>query len=205
MQRKLNIKRNEMNKDIAVKNYNNYYDGLVRTIGEEKANAIINSLGGEEAVISAPFFNTADSGVAYEGAFTRSVIRMIKIAYNLNDTLPEDLRVSEKAINKVCLLSHIAKVLLYIPNENKWEVTNRGMLYTFNNDLKGALRVGERSILIAMNAGVKFSDLEFEAMRIMDKDGSDDNYSKYYSSPLSMIIRQANEILDYVNKSRNNG
>ena len=64
MQRKLNIKRNEMNKDIAVKNYNNYYDGLVRTIGEEKANAIINSLGGEEAVISAPFFNTADSGVA---------------------------------------------------------------------------------------------------------------------------------------------
>ena len=55
-----------MNKDIAVKNYNNYYDGLVRTIGEEKANAIINSLGGEEAVISAPFFNTADSGVAYK-------------------------------------------------------------------------------------------------------------------------------------------
>ena len=52
-----------MNKDIAVKNYNNYYDGLVKTIGEEKANAIINSLGGEEAVISAPFFNTADSSV----------------------------------------------------------------------------------------------------------------------------------------------
>ena len=40
-----------MNKDIAVKNYNNYYDGLVRTIGEEKAKAIINDLGGFGQVV----------------------------------------------------------------------------------------------------------------------------------------------------------
>lgn len=76
------------------------------------------------------------------------------------------------------------------------------MVYKFNNDLKGALRVGERSLLIAMNEGVKFTEDEFEAMRIMDKDGADDNYSKYFSSPLSMVIRHANEMLDYINRSR---
>lgn len=188
--------------DIALKNYDNYYKGLEKTIGSELADGIIDALGGPEKVAEAPFFNLDESGVAYEGAFSRSVIRLIKIAYNINDTLPEHLRVDERSINKVCLLSHIAKVQLYLPNDNNWEVTNRGMVYKFNNDLKGALRVGERSLLIAMNEGVKFTEDEFEAMRIMDKDGADDNYSKYFSSPLSMVIRHANEMLDYINRSR---
>lgn len=188
--------------DIALKNYDNYYKGLEKTIGSELADGIIDALGGPEKVAEAPFFNLDESGVAYEGAFSRSVIRLIKIAYNINDTLPEHLRVDERSINKVCLLSHIAKVQLYLPNDNNWEVTNRGMVYKFNNDLKGALRVGERSLLIAMNEGVKFTEDEFEAMRIMDKDGADDNYSKYFSSPLSMVIRHANEMLDYINRSK---
>lgn len=188
--------------DIALKNYDNYYKGLEKTIGSELADGIIDALGGPEKVAEAPFFNLDESGVAYEGAFSRSVIRLIKIAYNINDTLPEHLRVDERSINKVCLLSHIAKVQLYLPNDNNWEVTNRGMVYKFNNDLRGALRVGERSLLIAMNEGVKFTEEEFEAMRIMDKDGADDNYSKYFSSPLSMVIRHANEMLDYINRSR---
>lgn len=188
--------------DIVLKNFDNYYKGLVKTIGSELADKVIKALGGPEKVAEAPFFNLDESGVAYEGAFSRSVIRLIKIAYNINDTLPEHLRVDERSINKVCLLSHIAKVQLYLPNDNNWEVTNRGMVYKFNNDLKGALRVGERSLLIAMNEGVKFTEDEFEAMRIMDKDGADDNYSKYFSSPLSMVVRQANEILDYINRTR---
>lgn len=188
--------------DIALKNYDNYYKGLEKTIGSELADGIIDALGGPEKVAEAPFFNLDESGVAYEGAFSRSVIRLIKIAYNINDTLPDHLRVDERSINKVCLLSHIAKVQLYLPNDNNWEVTNRGMVYKFNNNLKGALRVGERSLLIAMNEGVKFTEDEFEAMRIMDKDGADDNYSKYFSSPLSMVIRHANEMLDYINRSR---
>lgn len=195
-----------MAKDILVKNYDNFYQYLVKTVGEESAEYIIDYLGGEERVMSAPFFNLEESGVAYEGAFTRSVIRLIKIAYNINDSLPDDVRVNERSINKVCLLSHISKVLLYEKNDNNWEVTNRGMVYKFNNELRGALRVGERSALISMNAGVKFTDLEFEAMRIMDKDCNDDNYSRYYSSALSMIVRQANEILDCINRTRyNNG
>lgn len=188
--------------DIALKNYDNYYKGLEKTIGSELADGIIDALGGPEKVAEAPFFNLDESGVAYEGAFSRSVIRLIKIAYNINDTLPDHLKVDERSINKVCLLSHIAKVQLYLPNDNNWEVTNRGMVYKYNNDLKGALRVGERSLLIAMNEGVKFTEDEFEAMRIMDKDGADDNYSKYFSSPLSMVIRHANEMLDYINRSR---
>lgn len=193
-----------MQKDILLKNFDKYYEGIKYTVGEKLADKLVEALGGEEKIMSAPFFNIEDSGVAYEGAFTKNVIRLVKIAYDINDNLPEDIKVDELSINKVCLLSHISKVLLYEVNDNKWEVANRGMNYKFNNELKGALRVGERSTLIAMNVGVKFSELEFEAMRIMDKDVNDDSYSRYYSSPLSLIVRQANEILDCINRTRKN-
>ena len=89
---------------------------------------------------------------------------------------------------------------IYEENDNNWEIINRGMPYNFNNELEGALRIGERSTLIAMNAGVKFTEVEFEAMRIIDKDNSEDNYTKYFSSPLSTVIRQASELITLTNR-----
>ena len=47
-----------------------------------------------------------------------------------------------------------------------------------------------------MNAGIKFTDAEFEAMCIMDKvNNASDNYSKYFSSTLSVVVKQANELV----------
>ena len=89
---------------------------------------------------------------------------------------------------------------VYEENDNNWEIVNRGMPYKFNNELEGALRIGERSTLIAMNAGVKLTEIEFEAMRIIDKDSSEDNYTKYFSSPLSTVIRQASELITLTNR-----
>lgn len=90
---------------------------------------------------------------------------------------------------------------MFLPNDNEWEVTKRGMNYKFNDALDGALRSGERSILIATNAGIKFSEIEFEAMRINDK-SVDDDYSRYYSSPLSVCVRQASEIINLIYKKK---
>ena len=113
--------------------------------------------------------------------------------------LPKEKQADIKSIVKVGLLHHISKVMLYQENDNTWEVNNRGMIYKFNQDLEGALRTGERSTMIASNSGVKFSEIEYEAMRIMDKT-NDDNYSKYYSSTLSTVIKQANEIVTLITK-----
>lgn len=120
-------------------------------------------------------------------------------AVKINALLPEDKQVDKDSLVKVILLSQISKVLMFTPNTNDWEVQKRGMVYTFNN-LEGALRMGERSLLIAMNAGVKFTAEEFEAMRILDKSSDDDNYAKYYSSMLSTLVKQANEIVMVLNK-----
>ena len=86
------------------------------------------------------------------------------------------------------------------PQTNDWRSKNLGEKYTYT-ELDGAIRVGERSILIAMNSGVKFTEFEFEAMRIMDKQNENaDNYSKYFSGTLSMVIKQANEMIDIINR-----
>lgn len=198
-----------MKKDILVKNFATYRKGLEKIIGNETADAVIEALGGEDAVMSATYANLADSGSAFEGSFLKNVIKMTNMASSINGLLPETLQADATSIGKVCLLSQIAKVVMFTENDNSWEVTNRGMIYKFN-DLEGALRTGERSTLIAMNAGVKFTPEEFEAMTILDKNTEDDNYKKYYASPLSTVIRQAAELIGLINKAaakapKNNG
>ena len=193
-----------MQKDILVKNYATYRKGLDKIVGSEIADNIIEALGGEEAVMNATYANLADSGSAFDGSFVKNVIRLTKMANNINELLPEELRADTISIGKVCLLSQIAKIVMLSKNDNNWEVVNRGMIYKYNT-LDGALRTGERSILISMNAGVKFTPEEYEAMGILDRNPEDDNYKKYFASPLSTVVRQAAELITMINKKSANG
>ena len=189
-----------MKSDIIVKNYNNYKNGLTKIVGEKCAEKLIELLGGDEVIMNAPYSNLSDSGAAYDGSFVRCIIRMTKIANQINEILPEELRADKESIYKVCLLSQVAKVVMLSKNENNWEVVNRGMVYKYNK-LNGALRTGERSIMLATNAGITFNDFEFEAMGILDTNTEDDSYKKYFSSSLSTIIRQASEIITLMNRN----
>ena len=192
-----------MRSDIIVKNYNNYKNGLIKVVGEESAEKIIEALGGDEAVMNASYSNLSDSGSAFEGSFVKNIIRLTKYANQINDILPEENRADKISISKVCILSQIAKVVMLSKNENNWEVVNRGMIYKYNT-LPGALRTGERSIMICANAGVKFTDEEFEAMGILDSNPSEDNYKKYFASTISTVVRQAAEIITLINKTNKN-
>lgn len=193
-----------MQKDILVKNYASYKKGLSNLIGEEVADTLIESLGGDDVVMNASYSNLLDSGSAFEGSFVKNIIKMTRLATQINELLPESLRADKNSIGKVCLLSQIAKVVMLSPNDNNWEVVNRGMIYKYNS-LEGALRTGERSILLATNAGVKFTPIEYEAMGILDRNPEDDNYKKYFASPLSTVVRQAAELIGLINRNSKNG
>lgn len=188
-----------LSEDIILKNYDDFKKRLETYVGVEETNNLINSLGGDDVVMDASYANLTDSGLAYKGSLIESMLNITKYAVKINQLLPENKQANLNSIVKVGLLHHIAKVLLYEPNDNNWEITNRGMVYKYNSELEGALRVGERSTLLSSNAGIKFSELEYEAMRIMDKT-NDDNYAKYYSSSLSIVIKQANEIVNHIYK-----
>lgn len=190
----------ELSKEILVSNFSKYKKKLITYVGEQEAESIIEELGGDDAVMNATYANMDNTGLAYDGSFTETVIALTVYAIKINGLLPEEKQVSKESIAKVALLSQIGKVLLFKPQTNDWRRKNLGENYTYA-ELDGAIRVGERSILIAMNSGVKFTEFEFEAMRIMDKQNENaDNYSKYFSGTLSMVIKQANEMIDIINR-----
>ena len=192
----------ELSKEILVSNFSKYKKRLITYVGEQEAESIIEELGGDDAVMNATYANTDNTGLAYDGSFTETVIALTVYAIKINDLLPEEKQVSKESIAKVALLSQIGKVLLFKPQTNDWRRKNLGENYTYA-ELDGAIRVGERSILIAMNSGVKFTEFEFEAMRIMDKQNENgDNYSKYFSGTLSMVIKQANEMIEVIKRKQ---
>ena len=190
----------ELSKEILVSNFSKYKKRLITYVGEQETESIIEELGGDDAVMNATYANTDNTGLAYDGSFTETIIALTVYASKINNLLPEEKQVSKESIAKVALLSQIGKVLLFKPQTNDWRRKNLGENYTYA-ELDGAIRVSERSILIAMNSGVKFTEFEFEAMRIMDKQNENaDNYSKYFSGTLSMVIKQANEMIDIINR-----
>ena len=65
-------------------------------------------------------------------------------------------------------------------------------MYEFNEDLV-SMRIGERSIYYCMMNGVKLNEEEYQAIVNYDK-SDDDKQSRWYSSPLSTILRQGNEL-----------
>jgi len=80
----------------------------------------------------------------------------------------------------------------YRPNPSEWHRINQGKMYEFNEDLV-SMRIGERSIYYCMMNDVKLNEEEYQAIVNYDK-SDDDKQSKWYSSSLSTILRQANEL-----------
>lgn len=195
-----------MQKDIKAKNFATFKTCLIKLaneaqgVSEDSIERLVESLGGEEAIMEAPFASKAEDGSAEDGALVKNVIKLTKIAKAINEILPEGVRADEWSLNKVCFLSHLAKALMYEPNDSTWEVNNKGIMYKFV-ELEGALRVGERSALLASNAGIQFTPEEYEAMRVFDKSGEEDTMLKFFSSPISVVVRQANELLFTQNRT----
>ena len=190
-----------MTEEIKVENYSKFKVYLEKLIGAEKYEKLIEILGGENAVMNASFGMSTDSGSAYEGALVENALAIGDYASKLNKLYPENMQVENKSIYIVALLQHISKVCMYEQNDNAWEIKNRGFVYKFVDQLT-ALRGGERSLFLIMQAGISLSETEFEALRIIDKTKDDDNYSKYYSGVLTTIIRQANEMVAIINKNK---
>lgn len=145
-----------------------------------------------------------DTGLAYPGALLVHINLFTNIAQRLAKmvcgTFPD---IDMKTLVKVCCLQHLSKIVMYEENDNQWEIDKRGMLYKFA-ETEGCLKFGERSALMAMNAGVKLTPSEFEAICSLDKDGEEAKARKYMVGILSTIVRQANELAYAIEKQKFN-
>jgi hypothetical protein len=124
----------------------------------------------------------------------------LKYAEWIANKFSNTFTIDKNSLTKVCLLHQIAKAQMFVENEDAWGL-KRGYKYKFA-ETEGILKVGERSICLATNAGVGFTPTEFEAMRILDKDGEDLKTQKQMISFLSLVVLHANELAYAVEKEK---
>ena len=175
--------------ELKNKNYSLYLDKL-RGLGVN-TEAIEAQI--QNQLINATYACSNENGVAYDGSLLHIVLRTLTpYAIKINSSLPANIQVEQNSIVKVCLLSHLSKCQMFIPNDNEWEKDKRGIMYKYA-PYSSALKMGARSIILAQSLGINFTQEEFEAMMIIDKDDTDIQ-SKFHSSPLALIVKQANEL-----------
>lgn len=142
---------------------------------------------------------TDDTGVAYPGGLLHHIVISLFYAKKLHGMIKNDVDVPISSVVKVCLLMHLSKAEMFVENDNDWEL-KKGKFFKFA-DLEGKLKFGERSILMCMNEGITLTPTEFEAMRCIDN-ANETNVQKLFDSPLSTMIRTANELAWMVERSR---
>ena len=146
-------------------------------------------------------FSPKDNTVCGEGKLLNTVLRVLTpMAININKILPEEKQVDKNSLVKVCLLSQISKAVMVTPNTNQWEIENRGLLYKFN-ETQCALKMGMRSVAMCMESGITLTETELEAISNLDRE--EDKQTKYFSSTLSVILKQAIELTEIANKTKN--
>ncbi len=139
-------------------------------------------------------FSINSDNLAYDGALINTVLyKLTPYAIKLNELYPAEIQVDKTSLVKVCLLHHIAKAIRLMPNDNEWEIKNRGLIYKYTPN-QPSIRTGLHSLVIAQNCGIQFTAEEAEAMTVNDRDLTDDQ-ARWHSSLMASIIRQANEMV----------
>lgn len=155
---------------------------------------MINDIGG--ILKNSSFGITPSSGGAYKGSMIDITLNMLCVlAVHINENgLGNNhpfIKVNTNSLIKVLLIQHISKAIIFTEEKEQWKI-NKGSLYTFNENLNTTMKCGERTIYMCMKYGIKLSEEEYEAIRIIDKD---DDKAMSFSSPLSALIKIVNQLV----------
>jgi len=133
---------------------------------------------------TAPASSTSNMIGCYPGGLLRYLIKACKFSIKVNEILPDHLKQPPETIVRVVFLSQIGKVFMFKLKDGSGSSTRP---YDFNNDIV-RMHVGERSVFYALTHGVKLEENEYQAILNLDKD-EEDKMAKYFSEPLTEIIR----------------
>jgi len=139
-----------------------------------------------ESFIKSPATTTLNLHNCFEGGLIDYLLKVTKYAVSINESLPEDERVSKESLIKVCLLHQIGKSKLYKPCESEWHRKNQGKMYEYNEELV-SMRISERSVFFAVSNGVKLTEDEYVA--ILNHDKNDDKMSEYHNNKVGEILK----------------
>jgi hypothetical protein len=123
---------------------------------------------------------------AFTGGLIDHLLRVASYAVKFNTALPENERVDQISLLKVCFLHQIGKAKTFKPCESKWHRDNLGKMYEFIDNLT-SMRVSERSAYYALANGIELSEEEFAAITFSDK--TDDKMAEYHNSMLGDLLK----------------
>ena len=155
----------------------------------------------KDELLSSPCAVNDEAGTAYKGALITHINMTCALAQRLAKMVSGTFQVDETSLLKICCIMHLSKRHIYEINDNEWEIKNRGLNFKFRKDLEGVLKGSERSIIEAMNNGIKLTETEFEAIKSFDEIDANNNM---YKSIYTTIVRQANELAYAIEKERYN-
>jgi hypothetical protein len=143
----------------------------------------------------APASSSSNMIGCYPGGLLHFLNKACSYAIKVNEVLPDHLKQPPETIVRVVFLSQIGKVFMFTLKEGG----NPARPYDFNNDIV-RMHVGERSVYYALTHGVKLSEIEYQAILNIEKDG-DDKQAKYFSEPLTEVIRHGFALATMVEKN----
>ena len=156
----------------------------------------------KDELTSSPCAVSDEMGTAYKGALLIHINLTMALAQRLGKMISGTFEIDESVLLKIIILMHLSKRLVYVENDNDWEIKNRGLNFKFARGIDGCLKGGERSALEALNNGVKLTPTEFEAITCLDD--TEDNSRKSFMSIYTTIVRQSNELAYAIEKERYN-
>ena len=142
-----------------------------------------------EDIYTSPYSSSLNMIGCYPGGLLHHVIKSCRYSLKLNEILSEHLQNPPETIIKSVFLCQIGKVFMFKLNDGP-SMGNK--MYDFNDDIV-RLHVGERSAYYALKYGVKLTEEEYQAIINIDKE-SDDKMAKYFSSTLSVVIKNGFEL-----------
>jgi len=151
---------------------------------------------------SSPMEREEETGQAFAGALLCHINLALSMSQRYAQMVSKTFPTDDNTIAKACLIMHLSRRYYYVPNENDWEVRQRGLLYRFSTLTEGVLKTGERSAMEAMNNGIKLTATEFEMIKALDR--NDLSNSNENLSIMTIIIRQANEMALRIARERHN-
>lgn len=171
--------------DKILKNTTKYFE--TATANNSMNEQLMEFLG--EDFIKAPASTLKSLHNAFEGGLIFHLLTTTKYAVIFNDALPKEDQVDKTSLIKVCLLHQIGKFDMYKLCESDWHIKNQGKMYDFKNE-STSMRVGEKSLYIAMQHGIKFTP--DEAAAILNYDKTDDKMATYHNTMLGDLLKTAN-------------
>jgi hypothetical protein len=174
-----------LEKDKIIANTKKYFDTANKNgfMTEE----LMKFLG--EDFIKAPATNTKGQYNCFEGGLIEHLLRVAFYAVKFNNALPDNEKVDQTSLLKVCLLHQIGRARLFVPCDSEWHRTNQGKLYEYNDSIV-SMRVSDRSIYYAMSHGITFTEEEYIAINNYDK--PEDKMAEFFNSTLGELLKMGN-------------